>query len=455
MFVKRASSTAVRNATMAPKKNKDLWFSFVVGLDFQGIQQEARAALRTALEACGFKVTKTPVMCYVKGTRIHNNMVHVEFSDYPSDVADHAWHEWAVGARGLSVLCNGITLNVNLHNMDSTFMRDALKVKPICFHKHDKVCICKQSSNVGRGGNRCRPTTEERRAEKQSQQNAELEMLKQLAELNSTSANAGKQYPFTHSIRRLRVFCKKRDFARPFIYLNWDGTLGFPGEGPNFMFVSANLRGGVLSKARWTSTLKSLLELHADFISVQEHNLHRDSKGLDSIKFLANKHGFVFFFSPLPHGKRIGGAGILVRNDIYARLQKTRFRSHYSGGACTLSFTLNDIELKVASVYAPAEGKERSAFFKSISSMIDSSTILSGDFNCVDDTTLDTQRSSNTPYSNEGADVLQTIVIKHSLRDEIREQLGIGFEFTHSQKTPNGGYCLSRIDRQYLPDLPN
>eukprot|EP00965_Chrysotila_dentata_P089451 2953398-Pleurochrysis_carterae.AAC.1 len=87
--------------------------------------------------------------------------------------------------------------------------------------------------------------------------------------------------------------------------------------------------------------------------------------------------------------------------------------------------------------------------------MIDSSTILSGYFNCVDDTTLDTQRSSDTPYSNEGSDVLQALVIKHSLRDEIREQLGIGFEFTHSQKTPNGGYCLSRIDRQYLPDLSN
>eukprot|EP00965_Chrysotila_dentata_P115476 3815991-Pleurochrysis_carterae.AAC.1 len=83
MLVKRASITAVRNATMAPKKNKKLWFSFVVGLDFQGMQQEARDALRTALEACGFKVTKTPAVCYVKGTRIQNNMIHVEFSDYP------------------------------------------------------------------------------------------------------------------------------------------------------------------------------------------------------------------------------------------------------------------------------------------------------------------------------------------------------------------------------------
>eukprot|EP00965_Chrysotila_dentata_P117695 3888926-Pleurochrysis_carterae.AAC.1 len=150
--------------------------------------------------------------------------------------------------------------------MDTTFMQNALKVKPVCFHKQDKVCICKQSSNSGRGGNRRRPTTEERRAEKQSQQNAELELLQQLAELNSTPANAGKQHLFTR-FKRLRVICRKRDFARPFVYLNWDSTLGFPGEGPSFMFVSANLRGGVLNKARWTSNLKSFAELRADFVS--------------------------------------------------------------------------------------------------------------------------------------------------------------------------------------------
>eukprot|EP00965_Chrysotila_dentata_P188527 6172788-Pleurochrysis_carterae.AAC.1 len=232
--------------------------------------------------------------------------------------------------------------------MDPTFMHDALKVKPVCFHKHDKVCICKQPSNNGRGGHHRRPTTEERRVEKQAQQNAELELLKQLAELNSTPANAGNQYPLTRSLRHLRVICRKCDFAHPMIYLVWDSTLGFPGEGPAFTFVLANLMGGVLNKSRWTSNLKSFTELCADFVSLQEHNLHRDSNGLDSIKFLASKCGFVFFLAPLPRGKRIGGAGILVSNETDARLQKTGFCSHHSGGACTLSFTLNDIELKLA-----------------------------------------------------------------------------------------------------------
>eukprot|EP00965_Chrysotila_dentata_P176147 5816150-Pleurochrysis_carterae.AAC.1 len=33
--------------------------------------------------------------------------------------------------------------------------------------------------------------------------------------------------------------------------------------------------------------------------------------------------------------------------------------------------------------------------------------------------------------------------------------MGLDFDFTHSQKTPTGGYCLTRLDRHYLPDLSN
>eukprot|EP00965_Chrysotila_dentata_P177782 5872131-Pleurochrysis_carterae.AAC.1 len=94
--------------------------------------------------------------------------------------------------------------------------------------------------------------------------------------------------------------------------------------------------------------------------------------------------------------------------------------------------------MKFSSVYAPADSKERVAFFQSIRSSIDESTILCGDFNCVDDPSLDTRRSSSLNYSNDGADILRDIVNQNLLRDEIREQNGLEFEFTHSQKTPSG-----------------
>eukprot|EP00965_Chrysotila_dentata_P064084 2121808-Pleurochrysis_carterae.AAC.1 len=87
--------------------------------------------------------------------------------------------------------------------------------------------------------------------------------------------------------------------------------------------------------------------------------------------------------------------------------------------------------------------------------MIDPCTVLCGDFNCVDDPSVDTRRSSDLKYSNEWADILNEIVTQHSVRDEIREQMGLDFDFTHSQKTPTGGYCLTRLDRHHLPDLNN
>eukprot|EP00965_Chrysotila_dentata_P009286 302655-Pleurochrysis_carterae.AAC.1 len=111
--------------------------------------------------------------------------------------------------------------------------------------------------------------------------------------------------------------------------------------------------------------------------------------------------------------------------------------------------------MKFASVYAPADSKERVAFFRAIRCSVDDSTILCGDFDCVDDPSLDTRRSSNLSYSNNGADILRDIVTHNLLRDEIREKNGLEFEFTHSQKTPSGGCCLSRLDRHYLPDFPN
>eukprot|EP00965_Chrysotila_dentata_P107740 3558966-Pleurochrysis_carterae.AAC.1 len=116
---------------------------------------------------------------------------------------------------------------------------------------------------------------------------------------------------------------------------------------------------------------------------------------------------------------------------------------------------MQEQNLKFASIYAPADARERTAFFHAIRSLIDPSTILCGDFNCVDDPSVDTRRSSNLKYSNEGAEILSEIVTQNGLRDEIREQMGVDFEFTHAQKTPTGGYCLSRLDKHYLPDLSN
>eukprot|EP00965_Chrysotila_dentata_P122361 4044578-Pleurochrysis_carterae.AAC.1 len=160
-------------------------------------------------------------------------------------------------------------------------------------------------------------------------------------------------------------------------------------------------RGGVNSRSRWTGTLRELSFLRIDLAAIQEHNLRKDARGLNSIHFLANLHGFVFLFSPLPNGKRVRGVGILVKQETYAMLENPRFRSHRSGGLCTMIFRIHSLNMRFASVYAPADSKERVAFFRAIRSTVDESTILCGDFNCVDDPSLDTRRSSSLNYSND------------------------------------------------------
>ena len=74
--------------------------------------------------------------------------------------------------------------------------------------------------------------------------------------------------------------------------------------------------------------------------------------------------------------------------------------------------------------------------------------------NCVPDPLLDVRSDANTPYNNIGADELSTLVESCSLVDELRVSLGMEFASTHTQTTA-AGYCRTRIDQQYLPQLDN
>eukprot|EP00965_Chrysotila_dentata_P260421 6213901-Pleurochrysis_carterae.AAC.1 len=77
-------------------------------------------------------------------------------------------------------------------------------------------------------------------------------------------------------------------------------------------------------------------------------------------------------------------------------------------------------------------------------------SILMGDFNCVEDITLSTRRSSNTPYENTGADILTYTSVLNQLTNQMRYQLGYHFNFMRSESDSTGRYCSTRIDRHYL-----
>eukprot|EP00965_Chrysotila_dentata_P255483 6212239-Pleurochrysis_carterae.AAC.1 len=441
-YARRASDNTIMRGSQKNPKPKLPWISFDVPPLFLSLpHNKACVALQNNLESLGFTIPATPRLSRDERDT-YTNLLHAKFTGSPKNTAEIDWVKWSRFTMGMPVLCGGLTHHCKVRGFDGGFLRSVLFAKAKCFHNVDQYCLC--------------DTKEEQRRGNASTSSSVLRdtILQELGEIAALE-DEGNFFYVLARIKQPRILIRKRDFARPQIFLIWDSTLGYPGEGPSIKFASANLRGGVKSKPRWASTLRALSSSRIDLVAIQEHNLRKDAKILDSIHFIANAHGFIFMFSPLPTWKRVGGVGILVRQELYASFESPRFRSHRSGGLCTLSFRTHAINMKFASVDAPAEPKERVSFFRSIHGSVDANTILCGDSNCVDIPSLDTRRSSSLNYSNEGADILRDIVSQNCLRDEMREQNNLEFEVTHSQKTPSGGYCISRLDRHYLPDFLN
>ena len=64
------------------------------------------------------------------------------------------------------------------------------------------------------------------------------------------------------------------------------------------------------------------------------------------------------------------------------------------------------------------------------------------------DVGLDLKRtaSATSPYENGGAEILREIIVKNDLEDEIRNGLGLGFDFTRCETVTSATHtCQSRI----------
>ena len=239
----------------------------------------------------------------------------------------------------------------------------------------------------------------------------------------------------------------------------FDSTLGFPGEGPTLVFLSNNIRGGLTGNAWWDAISAARGE-KADIIGFQEINIQKDDPRLGSLATSALNLGYTAYFAPIPKGGTRGGTAILVKTSL--QISKTTFNYMAKGGISYVTLAFSDgLKLKVVNVYAPHTN--RKAFFTQLKRYVTKNTVLMGDFNCVPNKDLDLRRTSRANYPNDGADTLEEITSRCELIDEIRIQLGAGFAYTHIQKVthhPPGqpqveGYCLSRIDRHYLPNIPD
>ena len=196
----------------------------------------------------------------------------------------------------------------------------------------------------------------------------------------------------------------------------------------------------------WEEAIKSGRRLKAHVLCFQEINLRRGDARLSALVAKADSLGYTAHISCIPRGCACGGTATLVAKSLAC--SKITFRTHSRGGTSTTTLiipTLNtpSRKLEIANVYGSQTGSERVAQFATLRKHVNNKTCIVGDFNCVLDVALDTRRDATSPYPNAGADELASLVADLDLSDEIREQLGLGFEFTH-QQTTSAGMCSSR-----------
>ena len=224
---------------------------------------------------------------------------------------------------------------------------------------------------------------------------------------------------------------------------------------PEILMLSQNARGMQEKPYIFTHTLKEFLRWNSGeralgVLCIQDHNMPPSRKA--NLTRLAKTKGVTLLMTSGhvdAQGDYHGGVLMMIKDAKFTLLkvldeQPRLIRAEIEFG---------DRILEVASVYAPSDPSERVDFLKEVrdKKMITNKTIPGGDWNVVEDKTLDVLSSNPLGYENAGIQILQEITTTAKLRDIRREQLGNKREYTRGGETSNG-YTMTRIDRWYVPE---
>eukprot|EP00965_Chrysotila_dentata_P235098 6200563-Pleurochrysis_carterae.AAC.1 len=106
--------------------------------------------------------------------------------------------------------------------------------------------------------------------------------------------------------------------ATPRFSITFDSSLGFPGEGPNLTFASANIRGSVTNN-KWYKSIKRMREDAIDVIAFQEHNLRAADPAyktrLQQFHASAKSLDYKLFLAPV-RNSAVGGTALLVSKTL-------------------------------------------------------------------------------------------------------------------------------------------
>lgn len=183
--------------------------------------------------------------------------------------------------------------------------------------------------------------------------------------------------------------------------------------------------------------------IHIFFI--QEHNIPIEKKSY--VGEIAQQFNLHINITHSSSERQRGGTMILFQKEFFDNIEDLPAIDRIA----ISKILKNNETIKVASIYAPAQGNERQHFFQNIRQYIDENTIMGGDFNCVPDVTLDLISENPLMYPNGGITELKSIVATNQLEDHRREQLQEQHEFTRIGVNANKKVVKSRLDRIYTP----
>ena len=160
------------------------------------------------------------------------------------------------------------------------------------------------------------------------------------------------------------------------------------------------------------SYLKQILDSHKiDICFVQETHIDNVDFGY----FVERKLNYKCFWSFTENSKN-KGVGVIVNKQFDCELNNFKF--DYFGRYVSIDANCDGFDCKFISVYAPNNAAERKQFFHDlyIYFMGSKPIILAGDFNCIENITLD-KLGGNQNKGNDGAEQLKKILTDFNLID--------------------------------------
>ena len=224
----------------------------------------------------------------------------------------------------------------------------------------------------------------------------------------------------------------------------WNSTLGYPGEGPPpTTCVTFNARG-LCRGGRLAALLSEANRRGIHILLIQEHNLKK--RHAPMIADVCRRHRFHHSVAHVP-SLGTGGAAVFISQDTPSiDFTDCVNKCALGGGVASTVVKIHGHRAPLVSVYAPVQPHLRKVFLGKLpkTGLISTEAIVGGDWNCVPDVTLDVASTSNTPYSNSHAGLLETFVAGKGLTDVFRLVKGTQLSYSRTSATVN-----TRIDRIY------